>query len=255
MQSPRRHKRIIEILKTSGSVSVEQLVKEFDTSPQTIRADLRDLDAAKKLIRVHGGARSIDRRENLEYEARRQIAAEEKIAIGKAAGALIPNNSSLFVNIGTTTEAVCAALSTHKKLLVITNNINVANSLRVFPEIETVIAGGAVRISDGAIVGETAVDFIKQFKVDYAIIGSSAIDLDGALLDYDIREVKVAQAIIENARTVVLVADSSKFDRAAPVRIGHLSQVDIFVTDKLPNDEIRKICTDCDVKVIEISKF
>jgi DeoR family glycerol-3-phosphate regulon repressor len=254
VQSRQRHKRILEILKTNGSVSVEQLVKEFDTSPQTIRADLRDLDATKKLIRFHGGARSIDRRENLEYEARRQIAANEKIAIGKAAGNLIPNNSSLFVNIGTTTEAVCASLSLHKKLLVITNNINVANSLRVFPEIETVIAGGAVRISDGAIVGETAVDFIKQFKVDYAIIGSSAIDIDGALLDFDIREVKVAQAIIQNARTVVLVADSSKFDRAAPVRIGHLSQVDVFVTDRLPNDEIRKICEESDVRVIEIAE-
>lgn len=254
MQSRHRHQRIIDILKTNGSVSVEQLVKEFDTSPQTIRADLRDLSSTKKLVRVHGGARSIDRRENLEYEARRQIAADEKVAIGKAAANLIPNNSSMFVNIGTTTEAVCAALSLHKKLLVITNNINVANSLRIYPEIETVIAGGAVRISDGAIVGETAVDFIKQFKVDYAIIGSSALDVDGSLLDFDIREVKVAQAIIQNARTVVLVADSSKFDRSAPVRIGHLSQVDIFVTDRLPNDEIRQICSDCDVTVIEISK-
>ena len=96
MQSRHRHQRILDILKTNGSVSVGQLVKEFDTSPQTIRADLRDLDAAKKLVRIHGGARSIDRRENLEYEARRQIAADEKIAIGKAAGNLISNNSSLL---------------------------------------------------------------------------------------------------------------------------------------------------------------
>jgi len=73
--------------------------------------------------------------------------------------------------------------------MVITNNINVANRLRIFPGIEVVIAGGVVRGTDGGIVGEAAVDFIRQFKVDYAVIGVSAIDRDGALLDYDFREV------------------------------------------------------------------
>ena len=86
-----------------------------------------------------------------------------------------------------------------------------------------------VRGSDGGIVGEAAVDFIRQFKVDYAVIGASAIDEDGALLDFDLREVKVAQAIIANARHVILVADSTKFERTAPVRIGHLSQVHTFI--------------------------
>jgi hypothetical protein len=94
--------------------------------------------------------------------------------------------------------------------MVITNNINVANRMRVYPSIEVVIAGGVVRGSDGGIVGEAAVDFIRQFKVDFAVIGASAIDHDGALLDFDFREVKVAQAIIANARHVILVADSTK---------------------------------------------
>ena len=116
--------------------------------------------------------------------------------------------------------------------MVITNNINVANRMRVYPSIEVVIAGGVVRGSDGGVVGEAAVDFIKQFKVDYAVIGASAIDQDGALLDFDFREVKVAQAIIANARHVILVSDSTKFERTAPVRIGHLSQVDTFITDR-----------------------
>ena len=92
--------------------------------------------------------------------------------------------------------------------MVITNNINVANRMRIYPQIEVVIAGGVVRGSDGGIVGEAAVDFIRQFKVDYAVIGASAIDHDGALLDFDFREVKVAQAIIANARQVILVADA-----------------------------------------------
>lgn len=253
MQSSERHRKILELVKVQGTVSVERLSSEFDISVQTIRADLRDLDRDRKLIRFHGGARTVDGRENLEYESRRQIAASEKVAIGKAAAALIPNKASLFVNIGTTTEAVSDALVEHEELLVITNNINVANNLRLYKEIEVVIAGGAVRSTDGAIVGETAVDFINQFKVDYAIIGSSALDQDGGLLDFDIREVKVAQAIIENARNVILVADSSKFGRAAPVRIGHLSQVDIFVTDKVPSENVRNVCSEADVEVIEVA--
>lgn len=252
LQSTGRHKKILEILKLQGTVAVEDLAKQFDISAQTIRADLRDLDQERKLIRFHGGARSIAGRENLEYEARRKIAAQEKVAIGIAAAALIPNNTSLFINIGTTTEAVSDALTAHQNLLVVTNNINVANNLRLYKEIDVVIAGGTVRSTDGAIVGEAAVDFIKQFKVDYAIIGSSAIDEDGALLDFDMREVKVAQAIIENARNVIFVADSSKFGRAAPVRIGHLSQVDIFVTDKLVVQSVRQICDDSGVRVVEV---
>ncbi|TIS76371.1 MAG: DeoR family transcriptional regulator, partial [Mesorhizobium sp.] len=170
--------------------------------------------------------------ENMEYEARRKIAADEKEAIGRAAARLIPDNASLFINIGTTTEAVSKALLDHNGLMVITNNINVANRMRIYPSIEVVIAGGVVRGSDGGVVGEAAVDFIRQFKVDYAVIGASAIDHDGALLDFDFREVKVAQAIIANARHVILVSDRTKFERTAPVRIGHLSQVNTFITDR-----------------------
>jgi DeoR family glycerol-3-phosphate regulon repressor len=126
--------------------------------------------------------------------------------------------------------------------------------LRLFPSIEVVIAGGVVRHSDGGIVGEAAVDFIRQFKVDYAVIGASAIDPDGALLDFDYREVKVAQAIMANARHVVLVADSTKFERTAPVRIGHLSQVHTFVTDECPLDSLRRICSEGAINLVETNR-
>jgi hypothetical protein len=153
----------------------------FQVTPQTIRKDLNDLCDQRLLSRIHGGALFPSGIENLEYEARRKIAADEKDAIGQAAARLIPDNASLFVNIGTTTEAVGKALLDHKGLMVITNNINVANRMRVYPDMEVVIAGGVVRGSDGGVVGEAAVDFIRQFKVDYAVIGASAIDHDGAL--------------------------------------------------------------------------
>jgi len=246
-----RHAEIVQLAKDRGRVLVDDLAQHFNVTPQTIRKDLNDLCEQRLLSRIHGGALFPSGIENLEYEARRKIAAEEKEAIGQAAARLIPDNASLFINIGTTTEAVGKALLDHSGLMVITNNINVANRMRIYPSIEVVIAGGVVRGSDGGIVGEAAVDFIRQFKVDYAVIGVSAIDHDGALLDFDFREVKVAQAIIANARHVILVSDSTKFERTAPVRIGHLAQVDTFITDRCDVAAVRAICRDSEVELIE----
>ncbi|MEO3998267.1 DeoR/GlpR family DNA-binding transcription regulator [Mesorhizobium sp. CAU 1732] len=253
MYLPPRHAEIVQMAKDAGRVLVDDLATHFGVTPQTIRKDLNDLCDQRMLTRIHGGALFPSGIENMEYEARRKIAADEKQAIGRAAARLIPDNASLFVNIGTTTEAVSDALLDHDGLMVITNNINVANKMRIFPSFEVVIAGGVVRGSDGGIVGEAAVDFIRQFKVDYAVIGASAIDHDGALLDFDFREVKVAQAIIANARHVILVADSTKFERTAPVRIGHLSQVDTFITDICNVAAVRTICGTSEVQLIETS--
>jgi DeoR family glycerol-3-phosphate regulon repressor len=249
-----RHAEIVQLAKDSGRVLVDDLAFRFDVSPQTIRKDLNELCDKRLLARIHGGAVIPSGIENMEYEARRRIAAEEKQAIGRAAATLIPDNASLFINIGTTTEAVSEALGDHKGLMVITNNINVANRMRVQPSIEVVIAGGVVRGSDGGVVGEAAVDFFRQFKADYAVIGASAIDEDGALLDFDFREVKVAQAIIANARHVILVADSTKFERTAPVRIAHLSQVSSFVTDRCPSSEIKRVCKEAAVQLVETGR-
>jgi len=245
-----RQMQIMETAKRSGRVLVDDLAARFEVSLQTIRKDLNELCEARMLARVHGGAILSSGVENVGYDARRMIAADEKSAIGRAVADLIPNRASLFINIGTTTEAVAHQLLRHSGLMVITNNINVATAMRPYPEVEVVIAGGVVRRSDGGIVGEAAVDFIRQFKVDYAVIGASAIDADGSLLDFDYREVRVAQAIIGNARNVILAADSSKFDRSAPVRIGHLDQVQTFVTDRAPSS-IASICREAKVKLVE----
>jgi DeoR family glycerol-3-phosphate regulon repressor len=112
-----------------------------------------------------------------------------------------------------------------------------------------IVAGGVVRRSDGGIVGEATVDFINQFKVDYAVIGASAIDQDGTILDYDYREVWVSQAIIRNARQVILVADAMKFRRSAPMRIGHFSQINVFVTDEELPQPLARIAAESGVQV------
>ena len=246
-----RRQEILAIARSQGRVNVEELAGRFEVTPQTIRKDLKELCEQRVLSRIHGGAIIASGVENVGYEARRFIAQEEKKAIGAAAAALIPNNSSLFMNIGTTTEEVARALLNHEGMLVITNNIHVANLLYHHPRIEVIIAGGAVRRTDGGIVGSAAVDFIRQFKVDHAVIGASAIDEEGALLDFDYREVRVSQAIIGNARQVILVSDRLKFERTAPVRIGHISQIDVFVTDQIVSAPVADLCRAHGVRIVE----
>ena len=250
-----RQQQILDIARQSGRVIVDDLATRFDVAPQTIRKDLNDLCSQRVLTRTHGGAILSSGVENVAYDARRILAQVEKEGIGRQAAALIPNNSSLFVNIGTTTEEVARHLVHHEGLLVITNNIHVAHILTPSPRIDVIIAGGMVRKTDGGIVGESAIDFISQFKVDRAVIGVSAIDDDGSLLDFDYREVMAARAIIKNARHVILVADAMKFTRTAPVRIGHISQVDYFVTDRPPPESITDICVHNGVTVEVVPGF
>jgi DeoR family glycerol-3-phosphate regulon repressor len=245
-----RHKDILDIARRTGRVTVEALVEQLKVTPQTIRKDLNDLCEQNLLTRVHGGAVITSGVDNLEYDARRELSRVEKQAIGVATAGLIPDKASLFINIGTTTEEVARALARHKGLLVITNNLNVVDLLYRCPDIEVIVVGGRVRAKDRAAVGSFAVEFIKNFKVDFAVIGASAIDEDGALLDFDMNEVQVSQTIIQNARQVILVADSTKLHRPAPVRIGHIGEVDVFVTDVMTNSKLAAVCENSGVKVV-----
>jgi len=250
-----RQQQILDIARQNGRVLVEELASRFDVTPQTIRKDLNDLCSQRVLTRIHGGAILSSGVENVAYDARRALAQSEKAEIGRLAASLIPDNSSLFLNIGTTTEEVARHLVHREGLLIITNNIHVAHILTPSPRIDVIIAGGMVRKSDGGIVGESAIEFISQFKVDRAVIGVSAIDDDGSLLDFDYREVMAARAIIRNARHVILVADAMKFTRTAPVRIGHISQVNCFVTDRPPPQSIADICAHAGVAVEIVPGF
>ena len=244
-----RQTEILNLARATGRVMVEDLARRFEVSAQTIRKDLNDLCDQRSLTRIHGGAIIASGVENLAYEARRFVAAEEKRAIGAAAAARIPNGCSLFINIGTTTEEVASALTSHEDMLVITNNLNVAVLLSDNPSFEVIVAGGVVRRRDRGVIGEATIDFIKQFKVDFGIIGISGIDLDGTLLDFDYREVRVSQAIIANSRKVLLVTDHSKFGRNAMVRLGPISEVDMLFTDRSPPEAMAELLAQAEVQV------
>ncbi|WP_342243955.1 DeoR/GlpR family DNA-binding transcription regulator [Pseudomonas sp. OTU5201] len=247
-----RQQDILDLTRERGYVSIDELAQAFAVTPQTIRRDINQLAEHGLLRRTHGGAASeASSTQNTAYTMRAGQNRDEKQRIADAVAEYIPDHASLFINIGTTTEAIARALMGHKGLKVITNNLHVAAQLADKPDFEVLVAGGTVR-SDGGIVGQAAVDFIQQFKVDYALVGISGIDEDGSLLDFDYQEVRVSQAIIENARHVFLAADSSKFGRNAVVRLGSITLVDRLFTDHQPSPALARLLAEHKVHLEQV---
>jgi DeoR family glycerol-3-phosphate regulon repressor len=230
-----RQSLLLEEVRARGSMSVEALGERFGVTLQTVRRDVKRLSDAGLLARFHGGVRVPGSTvENIAYRQRQQLNETAKQRIARAVARAVPNDCSLIINIGTTTEAIARELMRHKGLRVITNNLNVAAILSDNPDCEVIVAGGVVRSRDRGIVGEVTVDFIQQFKVDIGLIGISGIEADATLRDFDYREVKVARAIIEHSRQVWLAADQSKFNRPAMVQLARLDEVDTLFTDAAP---------------------
>jgi DeoR family glycerol-3-phosphate regulon repressor len=238
-------------VRSRGVASVESLAEQFGVTLQTVRRDVKMLADEGLLARFHGGVRlPASTTENIAYRQRQKLNEAAKRRIARAVAKDVPENCSLILNIGTTTEAIARELLHHRGLRVITNNLNVAAILSDNPDCEVIVAGGVVRSRDRGIVGEATVDFIQQFKVDIGLIGISAIEPDGTLRDFDYREVKVAQAITRHSREVWLAADHSKFNRPAMVELGRLEQVDTLYTDAEPPAPFPSLLADAGVQLV-----
>jgi DeoR family glycerol-3-phosphate regulon repressor len=230
-----RQTQLVDDVRAHGPQTIEALAERFHVTLQTVRRDVQRLADAGLLTRFHGGVRLPgSTTENIAYRQRQGMASDAKTRIAQAVAERVPNGCSLIMNIGTTTEAVARALNHHRGLRVITNNLHIASLMSTYPDCEVIVAGGQVRSADQGIVGEAAVNFLRQFKVDIGLIGISGIEADGTLRDYDYREVTVARTIIEQSREVWLAADHTKFNRPAMVELAHLSDIDILFTDEPP---------------------
>jgi DeoR family glycerol-3-phosphate regulon repressor len=249
MKQTERHARIIEIVNSSGFATIEELATKFDVTPQTIRRDLKELDSEHKIQRFHGGAGLSSTILNTPYSNRKVAFLKEKQRIAENVASEIPDQSSIFINIGTTTEAIAQALLNHRELTIITNNLHVASIMSSKDDFKIIIAGGVVRNRDGGVMGEATIDFVSQFKVDYAIIGISGIDETGDLLDFDYQEVRVSKAIIENSRNIFLAADHSKFGRDAMTRLGNITDVHHVFTSAEPPAGIKQLLQKKGVKL------
>ena len=243
---------ILDLVRKDGRVTVEALAGHFGVTLQTIRRDLTELAEAGKVERVHGGAMLPSNTTNIGYEERRALNAGAKARMARACARLVPNDISLFLNIGTSTEAVARELIHHTGLMVVTNNMNVANILVANEACRIIVTGGDLRRADGGLIGPIAESSIGQFKFDLAVISCSALDQDGDILDFDLDEVSVSRAIIRHSRRVLLVADHTKFARSAPARIASVADVDVFVTDRPLSTTLEQSCRDWATEVVVV---
>ena len=231
-----RKKNLLEFLNKRGYATIEELSQNFAVTPQTMRRDINQLATEGKVQRFHGGVGMPLSTENIIYNERKRLFPEEKRRIAELVARHIPDGASLCINIGTTTEAVAAALLAHRNLRVLTNNLNVARICAGNSGFEVIIAGGTVRSHDLGVIGAETEQFISQFRMDFGIIGISGIDAEGNLLDYDYREVSVARTIIAHSRRVFLACDNSKFGRPAMVKVGHIRELEaVFSNGPLPS--------------------
>ena len=248
-----RQDKLLQLVVDKGYCTVEELAETLQVSTQTIRRDIKKLSEKRLLVRHHGAASSPSSRVNLDYEIRKVSETAEKKAIGESIAKMIPDNSTVFITIGTTAEVIASHLLNKSDLQIVTNSLRVANILHSNKSFDVLIPSGKIRSSNGGISGTDAIGFIKNFRFDYLITSAGSMDKDGTLLEYDLNETALAQSVIKSARNVFVALDSTKFVPSGSIELGNIKEATVFFTDQEPPEDIRTVLDSSDVQV-EICK-
>lgn len=238
----RRHKQILDYLDVNGFISIEKMSQQFQVTTRTAGRDLMELEDAGVVRRLHGGGMLATfpiKPQN--YRQRRIENAAGKARIGARVAQLVPDGSALFIDTGTTCEAVSSALSTHRDLRVVTYSLRSATVLCENDAISVAVPGGFVRNVDAGVFHYDLVNFISAFRLDTAIISVSGIDARGEMGDDDHGEVQAVREAMKRSAKVILAVDSTKFGRRALVCLGSALEADLIVTDAPPPDDIRAL--------------
>ncbi|MFZ6690839.1 DeoR/GlpR family DNA-binding transcription regulator [Undibacterium sp. SXout20W] len=245
-----RAEAIVELVRTAGFQSIENLSAQFGVTPQTIRRDVNSLCDRGLLRRRHGGVDVPNNGENLAYTMRQVLHIDAKRSIARRVAHEVPENASLFFGIGTTPEQCALALAEHSQLRVMTNNINVAVALSSNPHCEITLAGGRIRNLDQDVVGSEAHSFFGRFSADIGIYGVAGVAEDGTLLDFSSDEVHMRTELTNHCRQRFLVLDHSKFGRSATVRGGHITDASVVFTNKPIAQELENQLHEAGVRLI-----
>ncbi len=250
----RLHKRQNDILasvRSRGACSIVELATELKVSDETIRRNIKPLVRQGLVEKVHGG---IVLRQNQEpeppFEKRMHEQVEEKKLISSLVANLIEDGDSIMLDTGSTTAYVARALCNHANLSVVTNCTEIARTLVRSPSNRVHICGGTLRADDWAIFGSAAIDFVRQFHVDYAILSIGGISESGQFMDYHLEEAEFSRAVIAQAKKTIVVADHSKFGNPSFIKVCEFEQVDMVVVDRPPPSAIQAGFDEAGVEVI-----
>ena len=226
-----RQRDILSWIEDQGFATIEALAAHFSVSMQTVRREIIRLDATGHLQRFHGGAGLPERRVRLGYAGKSALATAAKARLAALVATRLRPGSSVFLDVGTTAEAVAKALAERHDLTIVTNSLNCARPFQTGDQ-RLVVLGGERRGADGSLVGPATLAAMAALAVDVAVIGCSGIDGDGAVTDFDPDKIAVKRAAMARAGQAWLVADASKFLRRATASIGTLPDFSLLVTDQ-----------------------
>src|SRR5438876_107187 len=232
MRQAERLETILEWLSGNGSVNVADISDELGVSAATIRRDLDLLERQRLLARTHGGAvaQGVLYELPLRYKSARH--QEEKLRIAREAATRVADGHAVGLTGGTTTTEVARALVEHQRLTVVTNALNIASELAVRPNLKLVVTGGVARSESYELVGPLAEASLAGLNLDVAFVGVDGISREAGLTTHHEVEAHTNRALIERARRVVVVADSSKIGRVAFARICEVDRVEALITDE-----------------------
>ena len=262
MYAVERQQLIERILLDEGRVAVVELARRFDVTTETVRRDLASLEQAGALVRVHGGAVAKDADSTTEptvLERTQQHGAAKQAIAARALSALPAGfRGSVFIDAGTTTAAIAAALTARlatgterhpAHVEAVTHSLTIAPALAGADGISLTVIGGRIRGVTAAAVGADAVAAISRLRPDIAFVGTNGVSADFGLSTPDPDEASIKSAIIRAARTVVVVADASKLGRELLVTFGSLDDIDVLVTDTEPPAALAAALADSGVEV------
>lgn len=227
-----------ELRKAGGLQKVSALAEALDISGETVRRNVKRLSELGAVEKSHGGVQLVNVDEVVEgsLQDRLDLNPLAKKMIATYVATMIPNDSSLFLDIGSTTAYIADALRSHRKLMIVTNSIYVAYRLSMRNDNRVFMAGGELRSQDGGVFGADAMAFVENFKTDFAILSTTGLSLRAGFTLFDLEEAKFSRHIMGNSAVRIMACDASKFGREAPVTTGDPSLVDHLVTDTMPSE-------------------
>jgi DeoR family glycerol-3-phosphate regulon repressor len=241
-----------ELRLAGGSCRIGFLAKRLGVSDETIRRNIKVLEHQSLVRKVHGGVLLADDLTLTEqpYLDRMGKNAGIKQLLASKVAEMIKDGDSLFLDIGTTTAFVAQALRNHRNLYVVTNSVAAANTLATRNNNRVFQAGGELRAHDGGSFGVDAIQFIRRFNLQFAILSVGAINADAGFMLHDIQEADLSKAAADQAQTRIVVADDEKFGRRAPIVVEDPTQFDILVTNTPPEPAIAKMLTKNEITTV-----
>lgn len=251
-----RHQFILDQIEQKGSVNVIELAEGLNVSDMTIRRDLRELENSGLIRRFHGGAVSSRGRAFEPPLFTRKIENQkEKEIIGKYAANMVVEGDSIALDVGSTIFQVAINLANTKNITLITPSLPIAQLFFDRSDVRLILPGGVVRPVENSIIGELARRSLEQFYVDRLFLGAGAIDVNSGITEYNIDDAMIKQTLIRNAKEVVLVADSSKFQKITFAFVAHLKEIDHLITDSEPPSDLLKHLKTNNVSIHVVNKF